>query len=80
MTGAILRRFSIGPLKFLRRPLSEVPPDGTLGAVDNGDAFGWTNRSAAMFKDGEWANARGKPLSFQPTYWTILDPGPPDVG
>lgn len=72
---AELRRFSIMGIRFIRRPVAEIPPEGTIGAVDNGDAFGWSNRAAAKFQGGEWTDARGKPLRFIPSFWIVLDEG-----
>lgn len=75
MTRAILRRFSVGPIPFLRRPVSEPPPDGTICFVDNGDDHGFTKRTYAEFKDGVWSRGNRKPLPFEPTHWIVLDDG-----
>lgn len=70
-----LRHFSIGCLRFVRRPVAEVPVDGTLCFADNGHARGWTDRAPAMFKDGKWTSPNGKDLRFAPNYWIVLDEG-----
>lgn len=76
MTGRmVLRRFSVGPLTFLRRPVSETPPDGTICFIDNGDARGYTNRTYGEFKHGSWSKGNGKALPFEPTHWIVLDDG-----
>lgn len=73
MTAPALRHFSIIGIRFLRRPVSEVPPDGTLCFADNGHAYGWTDRAPAQFKDGKWSSTSGRDLRFKPNYWTVLD-------
>lgn len=68
----MLQHFSIGPLKFVRRPVREVPPEGTLCFVDNGHEGGWSDREIGMFKGGVWTDRKGAPLRFEPNYWTEL--------
>lgn len=68
----MIRRFSVIGIPFIRRPVSEVPPDGKACIVDNGHPNGWTDRQPAVFEDGEWKGFKGK-LRFVPKYWTELD-------
>lgn len=72
----VLQRFSVGPIKFLRRPVSETPPDGTICFVDNGDQRGFTNRTYGLFEGGVWSKGKGKALPFEPTHWIVVDEGP----
>ncbi len=65
----MLRRFTVWGVHFIRRPVSEPPPEGALCIVTNGHENGWSDRAAARFADGKWTNDRGKPLRFEPTYW-----------
>jgi len=68
-----LHKFSVIGLHFVRRPVEEVADEGALGMVDNGHARGWTDRQMATFKDGRWVTPKGKPLRFEPKFWTVLD-------
>lgn len=67
------QRFSLwiasSELKFVRRPISIAPPEGTIATVDNGPRLGtMQRRGAGVFKDGKWGKA-----GFEPTHWTDLD-------
>lgn len=74
MTSPVLMyHFSIRGLRFVRRPICSPPDDGTLCFVDNGQGWGWTDRQAALFKDGKWTTQNGKDLRFAPAHWTVLD-------
>ena len=71
-------RFSVSlgrtRVRFVRRPVSFPPADGTYCLTDDGDARGWRNgQSPSLFRNGEWTNCKGKPLRFVPTFWTDLD-------
>ena len=71
-----LRHFSVGPIRFIRRPVSEeLPPEGTMCGVDNGGDTGWSWRAAAVYRGGGWTDGRGKPLKHEPTHWTTFDVG-----
>ena len=72
MNARKIGAFSVGPVRFVRRPVSHVPPDGIVCVVDNGTDTGWSWRVGAMFKDGKWTNGRGEPLDHEPTFWTTL--------
>lgn len=73
-------RFEVPLLKglvFVRRPVSDAPPEGTLCFVDDGNATGWKRgQSVGLFKDGEWTNGKGRALRFAPTYWTKMEDVP----
>lgn len=57
-------------LKFVRRPVSIVPPDGTLCYVDDGPRLGKIPRQGVgVFKDGGWTNGKRGKLRFEPTHW-----------
>lgn len=57
------------PLKFVRRPISIEPKEGTICWVDNGPHVGAVPRNAAAsFKGGKWQGVK-----FEPTHWTHLD-------
>lgn len=70
-----LSRFSVGPLSFVRRPLSDPPADGTPCIVDNGDERSYTQTAGAYYRDGEWKPAHGREFRFTPTHWIDLEPG-----
>lgn len=70
---SFIHKFSVIGLHFIRRPMEEVAPEGTLGMVDNGVGRGWTDRQMAMVKDGRWVTPKGKALRFEPRYWTVLN-------
>ena len=56
-----------------RRPVSELPADGTLGIVDNGTLQRWgTRRATARFKGGRWVRDNGGQLPFEPTVWVSI--------
>ena len=67
-----LRYFSVGPVKFVRRPVRETPPDGTTCFVDYGHSGGWSDREIGTFKGGCWTDRKGNPLRFEPSYWIEL--------
>ena len=71
-------RFTAAPLNgllLIRRPIANVPAEGTMAFVDDGTRTGWHRRpTIALFKNGVWARQGGKPLPFAPTYWTVVDP------
>ena len=76
VTERPLRRFTVMGLRFVRRPVSDPPADGTLCVVDDGDEAGWMNgQRPAQFQHGEWTNGKGKALNFVPTFWTTLEEG-----
>lgn len=59
---------------FIRRPVSDPPADRTVCFVDDGGESGWRNgQTAALYRDGEWTNDKGRPLRFAPTFWTTFD-------
>ena len=56
-------------LKFVRRPVSIVPPEDTVCCVDNGPRHGTIRRqTGAAFRDGKWSGCK-----FDPTHWVDLD-------
>lgn len=78
MSSEFEQRFTVriggvSAFNFVRRPVSTIPSEGTMGCLDNGHPTGWTDRQPAMFKDGEWKPHRGEKLRFVPQYWTVLD-------
>lgn len=55
--------------RFVRRPISLEPPEGTVCFVDDGPRAGIIPRfTAALFKDGAW-----RQVKWTPTHWTMLD-------
>lgn len=55
--------------RFIRRPVSIPPPDGTVCLVDDGPRVGIAKRNTAgVFEGGAWHGLR-----FQPTHWTAFD-------
>ena len=72
-SATFIHKLSVMGLHFVRRPMEESAPEGTLGMVDNGVGRGWTDRQMAMVKDGCWVTPKGKALRFEPKYWTVLD-------
>ena len=56
-------------MKFVRRPISILPKDGTVCFADNGPRIGSIPRqSAVLFRGGKWQK-----LKFEPTHWTEMD-------
>lgn len=81
MIGATSQRFTlrvcgVPVATFLRRPVSILPPEGTVCFVDHGDETGWRGQVVGMFKNGAWTNGRGKPLNIEPTFWTVPEEKP----
>ena len=72
-SATFIHKLSVMGLHFVRRPIDEMAPEGTLGMVDNGVGRGWTDRQMAMVKDGVWVTPKGKALRFDPKFWTVLD-------
>lgn len=71
--GGYEQRYSVWigrtSMDMVRRPVSIVPPDGTVCFVDNGPRHGSIKRyTGGMFKDGKWRRVR-----FEPTHWTHWD-------
>lgn len=66
-------RYSIGPLRFVRRPVSILPPDGTVCFVDAGTELRPGYYHAALYRDGAWMDGRGSPMKIVPTHWTDHD-------
>lgn len=67
------QRFSVWlvdhEMKFVRRPISIEPPEGTVALVDNGPRHGTIRRrGAGVFKDGKW-----RQVGFTPLHWVSLD-------
>lgn len=61
-------------LRFVRRPVSRPPNDGQICFVDGGTERGYSNgQTVAIYKGGRFTNDRGKPLRFEPTFWTSWD-------
>ncbi|MEG8058014.1 hypothetical protein QP150_16170 [Sphingomonas sp. 22L2VL55-3] len=61
-------------VQFVRRPVTELPAEGTACVVDDGHALGWSRRPVgALFKNGNWTNGKGRPLPFVPTFWTSIE-------
>ena len=57
------------PERFVRRPVSILPPDDTICFVDDGPRRGKITRyTAGHFKDGKWHRVK-----FEPTHWTHWD-------
>lgn len=75
VTEPPMRRYTIMGIRFIRRPVSDPPADGTVCFVDDGDENGWRNgQCPALFRAGEWTNgANGKPTRLKPKFWTTLD-------
>ena len=69
-------RYTVPLLKgvtFLRRPVSALPDEVLICFVDDGTSTGWRGaQSVGVFKNGEWTNGKGKPVKFEPTYWTVM--------
>lgn len=61
-------------LKFVRRPVTHPPVDGTICFVDDGTREGYRNGQViARYRDGQWDNGKGQALRFEPTHWTEMD-------
>lgn len=67
-------RFMVGPIPLVRRSVSILPGEGTPACVDNGDErFTGDRRAGARFEQGQWRKLDGAALSFDPTFWTVMD-------
>jgi len=56
--------------------MTTLPAEGTVGFMDNGDRKGWTannRRAVGVFKGGKWTNGKGRPLTFVPTHWVVME-------
>ena len=73
MTREYISKFEVLGLPWVRRPASEPPTDTYPVIVDNGEGGGWTDRQAAIFRDGEWRPFKSKALRFVPMFWSTLD-------
>jgi hypothetical protein len=63
----------VGPLRFVRRPVSEIPPDGTIAFLDGVNDEGRPRRGVGHFHDGQWWGSAGRQqLRFTPTLWTVM--------
>lgn len=61
-------------LRFIRRPVSIAPGEGTICFVDNGDErMRRTRQCVGVYRKGEWTNGKGRALAFAPTYWIMMD-------
>lgn len=71
------QRFRVPLLRdhvFVRRPVADLPKDGTVCFVDDGDDRGWHNgQSVGLYRNGVWTNGKGRPLPFVPTHWTMIE-------
>ena len=57
------------PLRFVRRPVSILPAEGTVCMVDAGPRLGSIGKQdGAVFKDGKWCRTK-----LEPTHWTMPD-------
>ena len=66
------RRFSVGPLHFLRRPMSTPAEEGTIALLDGLTAKGNPSRRVGSFQNGKW-KTRGS-AGFVPQYWITFLP------
>ena len=53
---------------FRRFPMDINPHGDLLGFVNNNE-----RQCAAMFRDGQWLDIKGKPLKWEPTHWTAME-------
>jgi hypothetical protein len=61
--GVAIGSVSVG--RFVRRPVSIIPPDGTVCFVDEGERYGTIKRrDGALFKEGRWQRTK-----LTPTHW-----------
>jgi hypothetical protein len=72
--GGYEQRYTIqilkSEMKFVRRPISIDPSDGTVCFIDNGPRYGTLPKHAVgEFSGGKWKRL-GK---LEPTHWTMLD-------
>lgn len=64
-------RFTLPGLRgfvFRRYPIEVTPEEGTVGFVNND-----RRQTGAGYSDGAWRNKRGKPITWEPTHWTIIE-------
>ncbi len=73
MHRGYIHNFTVMGIRFVRRPTSEQPEEGTIGFIDNGVGGGWTDRDVGVFKNGEWRKPSGAAPRFVPAFWTVLD-------
>lgn len=69
-----VQRFRIKgfPMTFERRPISSPPEAGAFASVDDGTTLRTGGHwISALWKSGEWVGLNGKPLPFEPTFWTV---------
>lgn len=57
------------PMRFVRRPVSITPDEGTVCFVDDGPRLGVIGRNTgAFFKGGKWHRVK-----WEPTHWTVWE-------
>lgn len=56
------------PLDFRRYPIEVEPPEGLVGFINNA-----SRQCAGVYRDGKWRDQRGKPITWEPTQWTVID-------
>jgi hypothetical protein len=67
----LARRFRAVIMETIeRRPIAELPEEGTLTLVDNGTLGRLGDRRAeARFRNGRWMRPGGGALPFTPMFW-----------
>lgn len=59
--------------RFIRRPISTLPEEGTIGFLDGYDEKGKARRGVGVFRGGQWWGGKGhSKLKFDPVVWTVL--------
>jgi len=71
MTREVMRsRLPLLPAyDFIRYPVSEVPEEGTIAFVTDGEAL----QAAAQYKNGIWCRANGTPFKREVRFWTVME-------
>jgi len=63
----------IGSAKIVRRSVEVLPADGTLCFVEDMTTGRRGKSGGATFRAGEWVNARGTPIGWEPTHWSAFE-------